>query len=70
MLSQPAVEEFWNKPASLTHKSPGELKSASVGDEFVFVDYARSWQTNRVLIDSNGLKYQGDPDSFIVQYNK
>jgi len=44
--------------------------SASVGDEFVFVDYARNWQTNRVLIDSNGLKYQGDPDSFIVQYNK
>ena len=42
--------------------------SASVGDEIVFTDYARNWGTNRITIDSNGLNYQGDPDTYTVEY--
>ena len=30
--------------------------SASVGDSIVFADYARTWGTNGIVIDSNGLK--------------
>ena len=40
--------------------------SASAGDEIIFKDYARNWGTNKIIIDSNGLKYQGDDDSFDV----
>jgi hypothetical protein len=43
--------------------------SASVGDQLVFVDYARNWGTNEIIIDSNGLNYQGDPDTSTVEYN-
>ena len=42
--------------------------SASVGDTIVFADYARNWGTNAITIDSNGLNYQGDDDSFTVEY--
>ena len=34
--------------------------SASAGDEIIFTDYARNWGTNKIIIDSNGLKYQSD----------
>ena len=42
--------------------------SASNGDEIVFADYARTWGTNGIVIDSNGLNYQGDDDTFTVEY--
>ena len=42
--------------------------SASAGDTIVFADYARTWGTNSITIDSNGLNYQGDDDSYIVEY--
>jgi hypothetical protein len=43
--------------------------SASVGDQIIFSDYARTWGTNKIIIDSNGLNYQGDPDTLTVEYN-
>ena len=42
--------------------------SASNGDEIIFTDYARNWGTNGIVIDSNGLNYQGDSDIFTVEY--
>jgi len=42
--------------------------SASTGDEIIFTDYARNWGTNKIIIDSNGLKYQSDDDTFTVEY--
>jgi len=42
--------------------------SASNGDQIVFTDYARTWGTNKIIIDSNGLNYQGDDDSYTVEY--
>jgi hypothetical protein len=33
--------------------------SASVGDQLVFVDYARNWGTNAITIDQNSLNFQG-----------
>ena len=33
--------------------------SASVGDELIFVDYARKWGTNAVTINPNSLNFQG-----------
>jgi hypothetical protein len=43
--------------------------SANVGDQLIFSDYARTWGTNKIIIDSNGLNYQGDPDTLTVEYN-
>ena len=43
--------------------------SASAGDQIIFLDYARTWGTNKIIIDSNGLKYQGDPDTYPVEYD-
>ena len=42
--------------------------SATNGDTIIFVDYARTWGTNAIVIDSNGLNYQGDDDTFTVEY--
>ena len=42
--------------------------SASAGDTIVFADYARYWATNKIIIDSNGLNYQGAADGFTVEY--
>jgi len=42
--------------------------SASAGDTIIFADYARYWATNKIIIDSNGLNYQGDSDAFTVEY--
>ena len=42
--------------------------SASNGDQIIFTDYARNWGTNGIVIDSNGLNYQGDDDTFTVEY--
>ena len=42
--------------------------SATTGDQIIFTDYARNWGTNGIVIDSNGLNYQGDDDTFDVEY--
>ena len=42
--------------------------SASAGDTIIFADYARNWGTNGIVIDSNGLNYQSDDDTFDVEY--
>ena len=42
--------------------------TASNGDEIMFVDYARNWGTNGIVIDSNGLNYQTQDDTFDVEY--
>ena len=42
--------------------------SASNGDEMIFADYARTWGTYGIIIDSNGLNYQGYDDSYDVEY--
>jgi hypothetical protein len=43
--------------------------SPAIGDQIVFADYARTWATNNVIIDSNGNNFQGDPDTFTVDYD-
>jgi len=43
--------------------------AAATGDQIVFVDYARTWGTYKIVIDSNGLNYQGENDTYIVEYN-
>jgi len=43
--------------------------SAEAGDQIVLMDYLRTWGTNKIIIDSNGLNYQGDPDTFTVEYD-
>jgi len=43
--------------------------SAEAGDQIVFMDYLRTWGTNKIIIDSNGLNYQGDPDTYTVEYD-
>ena len=42
--------------------------SAEKGDQIVLIDYARTWGTNKIIIDSNGLNYQGDDDTYTVEY--
>jgi len=42
--------------------------SASNGDKIIFDDYARYWGTNSITLDSNGLNYQGQDDSYTVEY--
>jgi hypothetical protein len=34
--------------------------SASVGDQLILVDYARTWNTNNLTINPNSLNYQGN----------
>ena len=43
--------------------------SASVGDQIIFVDYARNWNTNNLTIDQNGLNYQGGTDNPVYDTN-
>jgi len=42
--------------------------SASNGDKIIFADYARNWGTNGIILDSNGLNYQGQDDTYDVEY--
>ena len=42
--------------------------AAAKGDQIVLIDYARTWGTNAITIDSNGLNYQGEADTFTVEY--
>ncbi len=66
-LTATAGNGYWINTTSnaCTITLPG---SASNGDEIIFADYARTWGTNKITIDSNGLKYQGDDDSYTVEY--
>ena len=43
--------------------------SAEIGDQIVFADYARTWSTNNLIIDSNGNNFQGAPDTYTVDYS-
>ena len=43
--------------------------SPEIGDQIVFADYARTWATYNLIIDSNGNNFQGDPDTFTVDYD-
>ena len=43
--------------------------SAEAGDQIILVDYARTWGTNKLVIDSNGLKFQGETDAYTVDYD-
>jgi len=42
--------------------------AAAKGDQIVLIDYARTWGTNAITIDSNGLNYQGEADTYTVEY--
>ena len=42
--------------------------AASDGDQIIFADYARTWGTYGIIIDSNGLNYQGQDDTYTVEY--
>ena len=42
--------------------------SAEKGDQIILIDYLRTWGTNAITIDSNGLNYQGEDDSYTVEY--
>tara|TARA_R110001606_G_scaffold44455_1_gene116441 strand:- start:55 stop:1329 length:1275 start_codon:yes stop_codon:yes gene_type:complete len=43
--------------------------SPEVGDQIVLADYARTWATNAVTLDSNGNNFQGEADTFTVDYD-
>ena len=43
--------------------------SAEAGDQIILTDYARTWGTNAITIDSNGLKFQGETDAYTVDYD-
>ena len=43
--------------------------SPDVGDQVILLDYARTWDTNAVTIDSNGNNFQGDDDTYTVDYD-
>jgi len=42
--------------------------SADNGDQIIFADYDRTWGTNAITLDSNGLNYQGSDDESTVEY--
>jgi hypothetical protein len=43
--------------------------AAEAGDQIILIDYARTWGTNAITIDSNGLNFQGSPDTYTVDYD-
>ena len=43
--------------------------SPEVGDQIVLADYARTWATNAVTLDSNGNNFQGNADTYTVDYS-
>ena len=67
-LSASAGNGYWINTTSnaCTITLPG---SAEAGDQIIFVDYARTWGTNEIIIDSNGLNFQGETDAYIVDYD-
>mgnify|MGYP003646684902 FL=1 len=43
--------------------------SPDVGDQVILLDYARTWDTNAITIDSNGNNFQGQADTYTVDYD-
>ena len=43
--------------------------SPAVGDQIILGDYARTWDTNAITIDSNGNNFQGEADTYTVDYD-
>jgi hypothetical protein len=43
--------------------------SPDIGDQVILLDYARTWDTNAITIDSNGNKFQGQADTYTVDYD-
>jgi len=43
--------------------------SPEVGNQIVLADYARTWATNAVTLDSNGNNFQGNDDTYTVDYD-
>ena len=43
--------------------------SAEAGDQIILTDYARTWGTNAITIDSNGLNFQSSDDTYTVDYD-
>jgi len=43
--------------------------SPGVGDQIILLDYARTWDTNAVTIDSNGNDFQNSSDAYVVDYD-
>jgi len=43
--------------------------SPGVGDQIIFLDYARTWDTNAITIDSNGNDFQNQSDVYTVNYD-
>ena len=43
--------------------------SPAVGDQIILGDYARTWDTNAITIDSNGNNFQGENDTYTVDYD-
>ena len=43
--------------------------AAEAGDQIILIDYLRTWGTNAITIDSNGLNFQGDADTYTVDYD-
>ena len=54
-----AGEGYWinTTSAAVTVTLPA---SASVGDTIEFTDYARTWNTNNLTLNTNSLNYQGN----------
>ena len=67
-LSASAGNGYWINTTSnaCTITLPG---AATAGDQIIFVDYARTWGTNEIIIDSNGLNFQGEDDTYTVDYD-
>ena len=43
--------------------------SPDVGDQVILLDYARTWDTNAITIDSNGNDFQNQADDYVVDYD-
>jgi len=43
--------------------------SPDIGDQVILLDYARTWDTNAITIDSNGNNFQGQADTYTVDYD-
>ena len=43
--------------------------SPDVGDQVILLDYARTWDTNAITIDSNGNDFQNQADTYTVDYD-
>ena len=43
--------------------------SPDVGDQVILLDYARTWDTNAITIDSNGNDFQNQDDTYTVDYD-